>query len=230
MLLITAAIVLGVLLGLVLGGSLRALADLRFRWWPLAFLGLALQVVPVPSMEGQADRWIAVGLLLLSYVVLLAFVAINFRLPGFPLLALGFCLNLLVIAVNGGMPVSEAALRRANGPRYSDSVLELQQEGGAKHHLERPDDVLMPLADVIPIAGPVGQVFSIGDLVFLAAIVWVLAAATNGLGPRRGIARRGWPFGDEGPAGLLPTGEDSRPGLATRGPPPTVPPDHGLPG
>ena len=60
--------------GLVLGGSIRQLAEIHLRWWPLALVGLALQLAPIPSMKGQMDHWLAVGLLIASYVVLLAFV------------------------------------------------------------------------------------------------------------------------------------------------------------
>jgi hypothetical protein len=201
-LLIAGAIVLGILLGLALGGSVGALARLRFLWWPLAFVGLALQVVPVPSTEGRLDHWLAVGLLIASYVVLLVFVALNRRLSGFSVIALGFALNVLVISVNGGMPVSNQALRHAYGPAYADTLEDLQRGGGTKHHLQRPDDVLMPLADVIPIGPPVRQVFSVGDLVAMAGIVWLLAAATKRAVPGAEGARRGWPADEGGRTGL----------------------------
>jgi hypothetical protein len=221
-LLIAGAIILGILLGLASGGSLRALAALRFLWWPLAFVGLALQIVPVPSMDGQADHWLAVGLLISSYVVLLVFVALNRRLPGFSLIALGFGLNVLVISVNGGMPVSDRALRQAYGPAYGDTLEELQGAGGAKHHLQRPDDVLLPLADVIPVGAPVRQVFSVGDLVALAGIVWLLAAATRRALPPAEAARREWPADEVGRTGRPPprgSKPESAPARPVRGPP-----------
>src|SRR5437867_11818872 len=122
MLLVLGAIVAGMLVGLIMGGSIRQLAEIRLRWWPLALLGLALQLVPIPSMNGELDHWLAVGLLIASYVVLLAFVAMNIRLPGFPVIAAGFALNLFVISVNGGMPVTEHALRQAYGSRYAAEI------------------------------------------------------------------------------------------------------------
>lgn len=231
MLLIAGAVVLGILVGLVLGGSIGALGRLRFLWWPLAFVGLLLQLSPVPSMEGQVDHWLAVALLVLSYVVLLVLVAVNLRVPGVPLIAVGFALNLLVIAVNGGMPVSGGALRQAYGPRYLETRQDLLEHGGAKHHLERPDDVLMPLADVIPIGPPVRQVFSIGDLVFMAGVAWVLAAATKRGRPRGSAAMRGWPA-DEGASTHPRPAHRSWPGRAAPSPPPRIPPEpeHLAPG
>lgn len=190
MLLIGGAIVAGCLIGLAMGGSLRSLAEIRLRWWPLAVVGLALQLAPVPSLHGQLDHWLAVGLLIASYVALLGFVLVNIRLAGFALISVGFALNVLVISLNGGMPVSRQALNEAYGTTSRSVVLELQSNGGAKHHLERPDDVLMPLADVIALGAPVRLVMSIGDVLFFLGVTWVIAAATRGP-PGRHAATRG---------------------------------------
>jgi Family of unknown function (DUF5317) len=180
MLLIIGAIVGGILVGLILGGSLQQLAEIKLRWWPLALLGLALQLAPIPSMKGQVDHWLGVGLLIASYVVLLAFVAVNIRLPGFWLIAIGFALNVVVISINGGMPVSREALRRAYGPDYPSILHDLETNAGAKHHLSRPDDDLLPLTDVIPLGPPVRLVLSVGDVMFFLGVSWVIAAATKG--------------------------------------------------
>jgi hypothetical protein len=203
-LLVISVVVGGILAGLVLGGSLRNLAEARLRWWPLAILGLALQLIPVPSRPGQADHWAAVGLLVASYLVLLAFVGVNLRLPGFPLVAVGFALNLLVIGVNGGMPVKDGALRDAAGSRYPKARQELLQNGGLKHHLAGPDDILLPLTDVVGIGTPIRSVFSPGDLVSYAGVGLALARLTrrpqgkHRRGAARGLLRQE-PVG--GPAG-----------------------------
>jgi hypothetical protein len=180
MLVILGALAIGIVVGLLGGGSLRRLAEVQLRWWPLAIAGLGLQLIPVPSLPGRLDHWLAVGLLVASYLVLLGFVWANLRLPGFALMAVGFALNMLVISINGGMPVSDRALREAYGGGYRATLRDLTRHGGAKHHLERPDDVLTPLADVIPIGSPVRKVFSLGDLVALAGMAWVVGAATQG--------------------------------------------------
>lgn len=194
MLLILGVIVAGLVVGIALGGDIRTLSEIKLRWWPLALVGLGLQLVPVPSMNGQLDHWLAVGLLVASYVVLLAFVAMNFRLVGFPVIAAGFALNLLVISVNGGMPVTDHALRQAYGSGYAPEVAQLQEHGGAKHHLARDDDVLVSLADVIPVGAPLHQVLSPGDIVFMMGVFWVIAAATRGAtGRHRRGARPGSP-------------------------------------
>ncbi len=189
MLLIAGAIVAGCLAGLAVGGSLRSLAEIRLRWWPLAVIGLAFQLAPVPSLQGQADHWLGVGLLIASYVALLGFVVANARLPGFALISVGFALNVLVISLNGGMPVSRHALVEAYGPSYGTAVTELQASGGAKHHLARPDDVLVPLTDVIALGSPVRLVMSVGDVLFFLGVTWVIAAATLGPPGRHAAAR-----------------------------------------
>ena len=189
MLLIAGAIAAGCLAGLAVGGSLRSLAEIRLRWWPLAVIGLAFQLAPVPALRGQADHWVGVGLLIASYVALLGFVVANARLPGFALISVGFALNVLVISLNGGMPVSRHALLEAYGPLYGTVVTDLQASGGAKHHLERPDDVLMPPADVIALGAPVHLVMSAGDVLFFLGVTWVIAAATRGPPGRHAAAR-----------------------------------------
>jgi hypothetical protein len=177
-LLLLGAIVVGAVIGLKLGGSLRHLSEVHFRWWGLAFLAAGLQFVPTPSSPDS--RWVGAALLIASYAALIAFIALNIRLPGLWVIALGFALNMAVIGLNGGMPVSDAALRVAYSSGYAEQRRELVEGHQTKHHLERPDDVLVPLADVIPVGGPVHQVLSVGDLVWLAGTVWVVAVMTRG--------------------------------------------------
>lgn len=178
--LVAGAVVLGLLGGLAMGGSLRRLGDVRFRWWGLAFVGLALQLVPVSSRPGQLDHWLGIGLLIGSYLVLLVFVTANIRLAGFPVIAAGFVLNVLVISLNGGMPVSDHALRAAAGPYYRQTLERLTTQGGAKHHLRRPDDDVVGLSDIVPVGAPVRQVLSVGDVLWLAGTAWVIARAMAG--------------------------------------------------
>jgi Family of unknown function (DUF5317) len=204
MLLIVVALALGILLGLAMGGKFTRLADIRFRWWGFAFAGLALQLIPVPSRPGHVDHWAAVGLLMGSYVALLVFVLANIRQPGFPLIAAGFALNALVISVNGGMPVSDHALKVASGPFYQQTIHRLTTGGGEKHHLQRPDDILTPIADVIPIGAPLRQVLSVGDILWLAGTTWVIARGMTGTGARSPQIPGGVP--GDGPAS--PWGQD----------------------
>lgn len=179
MLLVVIAILGGAAVGFAMGGRLKRLGDLRLSWWPLAFLGLALQLVPAPLDSPAAAHTAAVGLLIASYLTLLVFLVRNFRVPGMPIVAVGFALNALVIGLNGGMPVRDGALRTAAGPYYDRTLRRLTIEGGAKHHVQRPGDDLVVLSDVIPVGAPIREVLSIGDLVWLLGSGWVIAVTMS---------------------------------------------------
>jgi hypothetical protein len=183
--LVLAALGAGVAVGLASGGKLRNLADVHFRWPYLAFAGLILQWVPVPS-DWAHSVGLSAGLLVASYVLLLLFVAANIRRPGMAVLAVGLLLNGIVIAANAGMPVTPAAVRSASGSTpYAAEVRKLAEEGGAKHRLAEPDDSLLWLADRFGVGPPVGGVFSIGDFFWLIGGAWVVA----------GLMRRPTPTG-----------------------------------
>ena len=175
MILVVAALLVGAVVGLASGGSVRGLAEAHFRWWFLAFAGLALQLVPV-SQDWPNAAGLGVALVITSYALLLVFVARNLRRPGLAVMGLGLLLNAVVIAANGGMPVSAAAVRGAAGTSsYAVEVRKLAQEGGAKHHLAGPDDVLLPLADRLGVGGPIEGVFSIGDFFWVLGGAWAVA-------------------------------------------------------
>jgi len=165
-------LILAVILGYLVGGRLKNVERLRLRWWGLALVGLVMQLIPV------SDKGVAVGLLIASYPVLMAFAIANVRLAGFALILIGLALNLTVISANQGMPVTEHALD-ASG--QGSLLQDLIQHGGAKHFLAKPDDtVLLQLGDVIPLGDPVNQVVSAGDIVVYAGVVWLIVAAMRG--------------------------------------------------
>ena len=170
MTLLIGIVLISVALGYALGGRVQGFDRFRLRWWPLAFAGLALQLAPVP------EEFATLGLIA-SYVLLLAFVAANIRAPGVPLIFIGLALNLAVIAPNDGMPVSREALLHSG---QTSTLEELRSSEGSKHHLERPDDVLKPLADVIAIGGPIDQVASVGDVFVYAGLVWLIVGVMRG--------------------------------------------------
>lgn len=181
-LLLGAVLAIGLLLGWGLGGSFRGLASVRIRAWWIAPIALALQVVPLPEVEGQAGRLLPAAALVFSYLLLLVIAAVNWRLRGFILILLGFLMNMAVITVNQGMPVSADALARIGD---GDSVEELRGAGpGSKHRLARDDDLLLPLADVIAVGSPFNVVVSVGDAVAYTGGAVFVAAAMLGR-PRR---------------------------------------------
>jgi len=190
-------IALAVVFGYLLGGRLTSLEQLHLRWWWLALAGLAFQFLPLPEGGGGSDLIARTGVLALSYTMLLAFGVANVRLPGMPLILLGLACNAAVIVSNGGMPVSEEALRASGQP---DVIQYLVDEGAYKHHLMQDYDVLPFLADVLPVPRPIRQVISIGDVFIYLGLLWLTVWAmrvripsTSSTGSRRvrGKHRRG---------------------------------------
>jgi len=163
---------LAVCVGFIAGGSLRHFEHLEVRWWGAALAGLALQGIALSSSIGPpAGPVLLVG----SYGLLIAFAWVNRRLPALWLVMTGLVLNILVIGVNGGMPVSASALEAA-GAR-ADGLL---GAGALKHHLMGPGDTLTPLGDVIGIPPPIGAVISIGDVLLYAGIAILVVAVMLG--------------------------------------------------
>ena len=172
MILIFILLALAVLIGFLAGGSLAPFQRLQIHWWGAAVAGLALQGVPFTPELGSF--W-GPAALLASYGLLLAFAWVNRRLPALWLVIAGLAMNVLVIGLNGGMPVGARALEVA-GARPE----ELGTEGTLKHHLMGPDDVLTALADVIGIPEPVGAVVSVGDLFLYGGVAGLIVSVMLG--------------------------------------------------
>ena len=160
------ALLAGGLLGLAAGGRLAALGEVRLRWWGALAAGVALQVVAGPLHLGGRPGTLAVAA---SYLCLLAFALGNRALAGMAVVVVGLALNATVVLVNGGMPVRPEAVAAVGlDPDQLDAA-----DLGAKRHLERPDDRLTFLGDVLPLR-PLGEVVSVGDVVLAAGVALVL--------------------------------------------------------
>ncbi len=169
---IAVAIVVGVALGLLTGGSFERLGTVSFRVAPLLALGVVVQVI-----AGFVSAPWGLRLVVTSLSLLAAFALANLHFGGMGLTFLGIAMNLTVITVNGGMPVRPAAVVAA-GVSSAEEAPSL--DFGAKRHLERPDDRLMWLADILPV--PVArEVLSFGDLVMSVGVASLLV---NLLRPR----------------------------------------------
>jgi hypothetical protein len=173
-------IVIGVavVVGFAAGGSLRPFERVPIHWWGAAVAGLVLQAIPLGA---ASDRKLGAAFVVCSYGLLLAFAWVNRRLAALWLVMAGLALNLVVIGVNGGMPVSASALEVA-GARAEGLA-----PATVKHHPMGPDDILTPLGDVIGIPPPVGAVVSIGDLLLYAGLGMLVVSVMLG---RSGENRR----------------------------------------
>lgn len=156
-----AAIGMGV--GIVRRGSFKALADLPLQMWWLLPLALAMQALLIAWPLGEMDPKLAGTLHSSSYVVLLAVVVANRRLPGVPVVGLGLAMNTLVIVANGGfIPVNAGALAMAGQQHRIETLSTGPSE---KSQLASDSTVLAFLGDWLPVPRPIGKVFSPGDLV-----------------------------------------------------------------
>jgi hypothetical protein len=153
------ALVVALVLVPITGGSYKRLARLEFEAPWLLFAGLGIQIVISATSLVPASRADDVGfaLLLASYVLILAFGVLNLRVTGMTVITIGIALNVLVIALNQGMPYV--------APQGSNL------ETTVKHRPERENDVLTVLDDHIDVPGPLGESVSYGDLIIAVGIV-----------------------------------------------------------
>jgi hypothetical protein len=142
------------------GGRLAALTEVRLRQAWLIPTALAIQVY-ITTIAPNGSRGAHVAAHLGSYLLAGAFVLANRDLPLIWPVALGGALNLLVIAVNGGvMPANAAALQRAGWPSASDQF---------ENSIALAHPRLLFLGDVfaVPTWVPFANVFSIGDVLLV---------------------------------------------------------------
>jgi hypothetical protein len=142
------------------GGSLAALTEVRLRHAWLIPTALAIQVY-ITTIAPNGSRGAHVAAHLGSYLLAGVFVLTNRDVPLIWLVALGGALNLLVIAMNGGvMPADADALRRAGWPSASDQF---------ENSIALAHPKLLFLGDVfaVPRWMPFANVFSIGDVLLV---------------------------------------------------------------
>jgi MFS transporter, DHA3 family, macrolide efflux protein len=172
-------IVIGLAAGMLLGGRLGRLADVRLRWVVLIFISLALRLGTQAAIARGVEEADALRLPLYGTgFALLAFAMwLNRRQPGLIVVALGVAANGLAVVVNGGwMPVWEPSLAAA-GLSLSDLNVSfhraLPADFGPEFFLRAG-----PLADLIPLPLPLlANVASVGDVFIGAGLAWFLSSA-----------------------------------------------------
>ncbi|MCK8114568.1 DUF5317 family protein [Anaerosoma tenue] len=173
------AVVLALLLSLATGGSLRNLEHERLRgeWVLLVLLPVQLVWPRVASLIGVGhDLSLMVWLVMMVALVGVMLANVWRRwILGFA--ALGIAMNVLVIGLNGAMPVSLRSTSELGAPRdEATASLDADQLHEALH-----GETLLPqLADVIAVPGPEWQrgVVSVGDILLSLGLAgWVFAAS-----------------------------------------------------
>jgi hypothetical protein len=145
----------------------------RIRWGVLALFALAIQAIAIFVPLGLDD--IPKRLLfVLSYLILLTFIAGNLPRPAIAIIGIGLLLNVLPVVANGGlMPVTAENLARAGQTRH----IEGRREGDAipysKNVLKSKEKTrFYELSDRIVWDNSFFfRVFSIGDVVIAGGLV-----------------------------------------------------------
>ena len=170
------AIPIGLAVGLVAGGTVAPIGDIRFRWGPLMMLGLIVQLTLFSDAAAERVGDLGPALYVGSTILVVIAVIRNLAIPGLPLVATGAASNLAAIVANGGyMPASPAAMAALgkDAPTiYSNSSVVAEP-------------ALAPLTDIfaLPPWLPFSNIFSIGDVIIGVGVVVVIAVAMR-QGPR----------------------------------------------
>lgn len=173
-------VIVGVVVGLLLGGRLDRIADVRLRAPWLFYVAILLQLLAFPSlfMPWQASEGIATSLSIASYVCLLAVFTLNSELTGMPIAGVGMLLNLVAILSNGlHMPALPSAMREAG----------LSYTGVHNNSVAEAHPNLAWFVDRWAAPGwvPAGNVFSVGDVLIAAGALVLVAAAMGAQLPLR---------------------------------------------
>jgi Family of unknown function (DUF5317) len=174
MLVMAAALIAGCIAGLAAGGSLSRLAGARIRAWPV-LVGAAVIEACLGVTSGPVRTVLAVT----ACLGVVGWCAANRGPEGrFPygqgLISAGVVLNAIVMALNGGMPVSRFALVAAGFPK----TMNVAQGHFYKHTAMTDLTRLRILGDIIPFH-LARTVLSPGDLLMLMGIAVVSWSATG---------------------------------------------------
>lgn len=173
MLFAVVVLLVAVVVGWVLGGSLSRLGDLGLHEGRLVVAALLLQLAG--GLVGGAAY--PVGLAV-SAALVLVFLARNRGVRGTGLVGLGLLANALVVGANGAMPVSPDASGRA---RLSTQAILAGED--PRHELQDDATRLAWLGDVVPVLLPGRpEVVSPGDVLVAAGLAQLVVV---GMGASR---------------------------------------------
>jgi MFS family permease len=179
------SLVAGIVLGLIAGGKVTNLANVRLRLVQALFLGLFLRYAVQFAIESGNDvaSGLRLPLFLAGFVLLLIGLWANRELPGISIAFVGILLNAVAITTNAGyMPVWQPSIAAAGLPidvvaSAFHKIVGATAAGGGI-----PRDFLAaagPLGDIIPIPVPgLRNVASLGDIFLAAGLAFFLFATT----------------------------------------------------
>ncbi len=149
------------------------LAQLKLRGLWLILLALVIQLLIFPLGRAEALVEIGTGYLhLLSYLLLLAFIGLNWYYWEILLMGVGLALNLLVISINAGyMPASATALRCAGHERVAGILEQGLHHGNTVLMSSRTKLNFLGDSFCVPAAVPLSNAFSAGDLALALGVI-----------------------------------------------------------
>ena len=169
------AILVGFGAGWLTGGRVRNLEHLEFRygWVILALFGLQAVLRSSHALTAWIHGSAIVAVWCACVAALIALAIANRQTTGMMIVALGLFLNLLVVLLNLGMPLSGSAAGSLGA--LHDAV---QSVNAGFYRLTTAETHLALLGDVIPVPGPPGirSIVSIGDILLLIGAAVVVAA------------------------------------------------------
>jgi hypothetical protein len=178
-LVLLAALLLGLAAGYARGGRLANIHNLQLRLGWLVIGALAIQLVAFSALRDRLGSDGVIVLHLVSYGALLVFAAFNIRSLGVVLAAIGAALNALAIAVNGGyMPATRSALSSA-GRLYAGDTSNNSRIADADTRLRFLCDTF-----AVPHSVPLANVFSVGDVFVALGVAIVLSGAMTASPPQ----------------------------------------------
>jgi hypothetical protein len=168
------ALAIGLVAGLLTGGSITNFARLRFRWPMLVIAAVVVREAVLLTPLNRVDG--AQYVYALSLAAIVVWTIPHFKqLPGIWLVTIGGGLNLVVILANGGrMPVAAGLAGR---------LAQLGHSG--QYTLMGSSTQLNTLGDWISF-GPIPEVYSPGDVVIALGLAVVAFLGTR---PRKGQTR-----------------------------------------
>ncbi|HEX6548674.1 MAG TPA: DUF5317 family protein [Candidatus Dormibacteraeota bacterium] len=177
----------GLVAGLLAGGRLGRLVEIRFKW-PVVVLA-ALLIKELGVISPLARTPLAPALYTLALAVLAVWTALHRqRLPGVELVAVGMLMNLVVVVANlGHMPVSVELARFGPPEIFKTGVLGQYMLMGRGSRLDF-------LGDYISLPGTLGRIlpqpYSPGDIVACLGMALTLFLAVRPVELRGAITTR----------------------------------------
>jgi hypothetical protein len=181
-------VVAGFLTGLVrslITGKPFQVPELSHIWLVLVAVIPQLLVFHIPSSASWFSDTAAAGVLVISQLTLLVFVWLNRERIGIRILGFGLLLNLLVITLNGGLMPIAPETAAALFPDFPLSAWQIgSRPGRSKNILLRTEDTQLAwLSDAIllPEWFPWTRALSLGDLLIVLGLIWLLARESSDL-------------------------------------------------